>query len=69
MAIIFTSPLVISVLSAFFLGERITLKKGLALFIGFDGVVVAVAPWSRAQRIDQLTSHNIVTTSIIGRKP
>jgi drug/metabolite transporter (DMT)-like permease len=50
--LVFTSPLVISLLSAAFLGERITLKKALALVVGFCGVVVAVAPWSRAQKID-----------------
>src|SRR5580692_8330887 len=44
--LVFTSPLIISVLSAVFLGERITLKKALALLVGFGGVVVAVAPWS-----------------------
>jgi drug/metabolite transporter (DMT)-like permease len=50
--LVFTSPLLIAVLSAIFLRERITAKKALALFIGFAGVVIAVAPWSRAQRID-----------------
>jgi drug/metabolite transporter (DMT)-like permease len=44
--LIFTSPLAISVLSAVFLGERITLKKALALLAGFSGVVIAVAPWN-----------------------
>jgi drug/metabolite transporter (DMT)-like permease len=50
--LVFTSPLVISMLSAIFLGERITAGKALALVVGFVGVVVAVAPWSHAQRID-----------------
>jgi len=50
--LVFTSPLVISLLSAFFLGERITAGKALALLAGFSGVVVAVAPWSHEQRID-----------------
>jgi drug/metabolite transporter (DMT)-like permease len=50
--LVFTSPLVIAVLSAFFLREHITAKKVLALLIGFAGVVVAVAPWSDAQHID-----------------
>jgi len=50
--LVFTSPMVISLLSAAFLGERITPKKALALLIGFCGVIVAVAPWSHAQRID-----------------
>ena len=42
----------ISLLSAVFIGERITLKKSLALLVGFCGVVIAVAPWSHVQRID-----------------
>jgi drug/metabolite transporter (DMT)-like permease len=46
--LIFTSPLVISVLSAAFLGERLTARKILALLIGFCGVIIAVAPWSTA---------------------
>ena len=50
--LVFTSPLVISLLSAFFLNERITAKKALAVFVGFCGVVIAVAPWSHANRID-----------------
>jgi drug/metabolite transporter (DMT)-like permease len=50
--LVFTSPLVISMLSAVFLGERITAKKALALLVGFGGVLIAVAPWSHAQRID-----------------
>jgi drug/metabolite transporter (DMT)-like permease len=50
--LVFTSPLVISVLSAVLLGDRITSKKALALLAGFCGVVIAVAPWSHAQQID-----------------
>jgi drug/metabolite transporter (DMT)-like permease len=50
--LIFTSPLVIAALSAFFLGERITRRKSLALLVGFSGVVIAVAPWDHTQRID-----------------
>jgi drug/metabolite transporter (DMT)-like permease len=52
--LVFTSPMVISLLSAGFLGERITRKKALALFVGFGGVVIAVAPWSHVQRIDAI---------------
>jgi drug/metabolite transporter (DMT)-like permease len=47
--LVFTSPLVISVLSAVFLGERITPKKALALLAGFCGVIIAVVPWIHAQ--------------------
>jgi drug/metabolite transporter (DMT)-like permease len=50
--LIFTSPMVVSLLSAVFLGERITSNKAVALFVGFGGVIVAVAPFSHAQRID-----------------
>jgi drug/metabolite transporter (DMT)-like permease len=52
--LVFTSPMVIAILAAIFLGERITSKKTLALVVGFCGVVVAVAPWSHAQRVDRI---------------
>lgn len=52
--LVFTSPMVITVLAAIFLRERITAKKALALAIGFCGVVIAVAPWSHAQRLDRI---------------
>jgi drug/metabolite transporter (DMT)-like permease len=50
--LVFTSPLTISLLSAIFLGERITAKKAVALVAGFCGVVIAVAPWSGTQHVD-----------------
>ena len=50
--LVFTAPLVIPVLSAVLLGERITAGKALALLTGFGGVVIAVSPWSHVQRID-----------------
>lgn len=50
--LIFTSPIVISLLSAVFLGERITRRKAAALLVGFAGVVIAVAPSGNAQRVD-----------------
>ena len=50
--LVFTSPLTIALLSAGFLGERITAKKAAALVAGFCGVVIAVAPWSGEQRVD-----------------
>jgi len=50
--LVFTSPMVISLLSALFLRERITAVKILALLAGFCGVVVAVDPWGHTQRID-----------------
>lgn len=50
--LVFTSPLVITVLSSIFLREHVTVKKAIALIVGFCGVVIAVAPWSVAQRLD-----------------
>jgi drug/metabolite transporter (DMT)-like permease len=50
--LVFTSPLLISLLSAVFIGEPITTKKAVAMLVGFCGVVIAVAPWSHVQRID-----------------
>ncbi len=50
--LVFTSPMVISLLSAVFLNEHITLRKAVALLVGFGGVVIAVAPGSHAQRVD-----------------
>jgi drug/metabolite transporter (DMT)-like permease len=50
--LVFTSPMVISLLSAVFLGERITSTRAVALLVGFGGVVIAVAPFSHAQHID-----------------
>jgi drug/metabolite transporter (DMT)-like permease len=50
--LVFTSPMVISLLSALFLRERITPKKALALLVGFGGVVIAVDPFSHVQHID-----------------
>ena len=38
--LVFTSPLTIALLSAGFLGERITAKKAVALVAGFCGVVI-----------------------------
>jgi len=50
--LVFTSPLTIALLSAVFLGERMTTKKAVALIAGFCGVVIAVEPWSGAQHVD-----------------
>ena len=47
--LVFTSPLTIALLSAVFLGERMTTKKAVALIAGFCGVVIAVAPQNHAQ--------------------
>jgi drug/metabolite transporter (DMT)-like permease len=50
--LIFASPMVTSLLSALFLRERITFNKAAALLVGFGGVVIAVGPWNRGQRVD-----------------
>lgn len=50
--LIFSSPLVTAVLSRLFLREQLSLSRLLALLVGFAGVVIAVAPWSHAWRLD-----------------
>jgi drug/metabolite transporter (DMT)-like permease len=47
--LVFCAPMVISILEAIFLGERLTWRKGLAIAGGFGGVIVAVDPLSRSQ--------------------
>ncbi|WP_237684711.1 DMT family transporter [Szabonella alba] len=44
-AIYFASPIVITILSVAFLGEKIRLKRALAILVGFVGVLIVVAPW------------------------
>jgi S-adenosylmethionine uptake transporter len=43
-AILFTVPLMITLLAAWFLGEPIGLTRGIAVFAGFAGVLIAVQP-------------------------
>lgn len=50
--LVFTSPMVIALLSAAFLRERITRFKALALVVGFGGVLVAVDPFGHAEHMD-----------------
>ena len=50
--LVFLSPLTIAVLSRIFLREHVSPSKAAALFVGFAGVVVAVAPWSGHQQVD-----------------
>ncbi len=40
----FSAPLIISLIGAFFMGEKMNRKQSLAIFIGFLGVVVALFP-------------------------
>jgi len=47
-AIYFASPILITILSVLFLGERIGLKRILAILVGFGGVMIVVAPWGAA---------------------
>ncbi|MFV0492658.1 MAG: DMT family transporter [Pseudorhodobacter sp.] len=44
-AIYFASPIVITILSVVFLGERIGTKRAMAILVGFVGVLIVVAPW------------------------
>ena len=42
--LVFSSPMVITLLAAGFLGERLEWRKGVAILVGFAGVAVAVSP-------------------------
>ena len=50
--LIFTAPMVITVLSAVFLREGLNWRKGAAIAVGFAGVVIAVHPWSSEREGD-----------------
>jgi drug/metabolite transporter (DMT)-like permease len=50
--LIFTAPMLITLLSALFLREGLPWRKGLAIAAGFAGVVIAVRPWSNARAGD-----------------
>jgi drug/metabolite transporter (DMT)-like permease len=43
--LVFTSPMVITILAAIFLKERLQARKSIAIAVGFAGVVVALDPW------------------------
>jgi drug/metabolite transporter (DMT)-like permease len=43
--LVFTSPMVITILAALFLKERLESRKTFAIVAGFAGVVVALDPW------------------------
>ena len=47
--LVFLSPMVITLLAALFLGERLEWQKGAAIVAGFAGVVVAVHPFGANQ--------------------
>ena len=55
-AIFFAAPLVISVLSIPILGERVPLKKFLAVLVGFLGVVIIIQPGSLGFQFEMLYS-------------
>jgi drug/metabolite transporter (DMT)-like permease len=55
-AIFFAAPLVISVLSIPILGERVPLKKFLAVLVGFLGVVIIIQPGSVGFQFEMLYS-------------
>jgi drug/metabolite transporter (DMT)-like permease len=46
--LVFTSPMVVALLSSVFLREGLPWRKAAAIAIGFGGVVIAVHPWSSA---------------------
>ncbi len=50
--LVFTTPLVVSILAAVFLGEGLAWRKIAAILAGFAGVVVAVDPFGSARRGD-----------------
>ena len=50
--LVFTAPLVIALLAAIFLHERMGWKKAAAILVGFLGVVVAVNPFGMNRRGD-----------------
>lgn len=43
-ALVFTAPLVVTGISALFLGERVGIRRWLAVLVGFAGVLVIVRP-------------------------
>jgi drug/metabolite transporter (DMT)-like permease len=50
--LVFTAPMVIVLLSAVFLKEGLSWRKGTAIVVGFAGVVIAVDPWGSARQGD-----------------
>jgi drug/metabolite transporter (DMT)-like permease len=50
--LVFMAPMVIVLLSAAFLREKLPWKKAAAIVAGFVGVVIAVHPWSSAREGD-----------------
>jgi drug/metabolite transporter (DMT)-like permease len=50
--LIFSAPMVVAILAAVFLKERINTKKAVALLAGFAGVVIAVNPFGGSEAGD-----------------
>lgn len=50
--LVFSSPMVITILAAAFLKERFEVRKAIAIVIGFAGVVIAVNPFSGSRQGD-----------------
>jgi drug/metabolite transporter (DMT)-like permease len=50
--LVFTSPMLITLLSAVYLREGLAWRKGLAILAGFAGVVIAVNPFGSAREGD-----------------
>ena len=47
-ALIYSSPIFVTVAAVFWLGERVRLRRWLAVVAGFAGVLLIVRPWSQA---------------------
>lgn len=45
-ALEFTTPIWVALFAPFFLGERMTLMRGVAVASGFAGILIIVQPWS-----------------------
>ena len=71
-SIFFVAPLLITALSVPFLGERVGIRRWMAVFVGFIGVTIVVRPGTDAFQIAALApilaSFAYAMMQIIGRK-
>ncbi|TMV82096.1 DMT family transporter, partial [Thioclava sp. BHET1] len=71
-ALLFATPLLITLLAIPILGERVRLRRGLAVVVGLIGVLVVVRPGSAALNLGHLAALTSAlagaTSSIISRK-
>ena len=47
-ALVYSSPIFVTVAAIFMLGEKVRLRRWLAVILGFIGVLIIVRPWSNA---------------------